>query len=396
MTKSMAAAVMLAAAWPAVIGAGAEPAPPLPARAARTAAFKLKSEFSLDIPSGSRNVRIWLPLPQADPASPHAMVRDSTVENLRIVTAYPYSVRTDGEGNRILYVELQNPPSKFELSYTFDLHRTESYAGTVVDERAHPYSDEDRRANARHLEPTSHIISNSPRMKALGAKIVGDETNPARQLRLIYEWMLANVDYWVKSPDTEAASPTGDAEWCLDTGAGNCSDFHATFASLARGLGIATRQTYGGLLKADLNGQPIDAGYHCWSEAFLPGIGWIPTDVAVADLWYSDNLDSSKLTDEAQVRLRRTAGSNYAPGHNAQVVEYYFGNMDERRVLWSIGRDIVLSPRQAGPPVNNMLRGYFEIDGHVEPEWSWAASTLQRRFTYEAIDAPVGAKWPVE
>src|SRR5207248_3355915 len=157
----------------------------------------------------------------------------------------------------------------------------------------------------------------------------------------------------------------GDAEWCLNTGAGNCSDFSATFGSIARSQGLATRQTYGGLLKDELNGQLVDAGYHCWSEVYLPGLGWVPTDVAVADLWYSDHLDANSLDADAQTRLRRTAGSNYTPGHNAAAVEYYFGNLDERRVLWSFGRDITLTPQQAGPPVNNMLRGYFEIDGKV-------------------------------
>ena len=369
----------------------------LPERQPRVATFKLKSAFTLDIPAGSRQVRIWLPLPQADAGSPYSTVRDSKVTNLRIVSEHPHTFQTDSEGNRILYVELTNPAvARFELAYTFDLERTESYAGVLKDDRVQPYSAADRDAHARHLQATPLIIADSPRVKAIGAKIAGDDANPARKLRRIYEWMLTNVDYWVKDPTSHAASPTGDAEWCLDTGAGNCSDFHATFASLARSQGLATRQTYGGLLKADLNGQDVNAGYHCWSETYLPGLGWVPTDVAVADLWHADNLDVSVLDEAARTRLRRTAGSNYVPGHNARAVEYYFGNMDERRVLWSFGRDIVLSPRQAGPPVNNMLRGYFEIDGKVVPEWSWADSTLQRQFTYEAVDAPVGEKWPVE
>ena len=38
----------------------------------------------------------------------------------------------------------------------------------------------------------------------------------------------------------------------------------------------------------------------------------------------------------------------------------------------------------------------IEIDGKVAGEWSWADSTLRRRFTYEAVDAPVGDQWPVE
>lgn len=74
----------------------------LPDRPPRVATFKLKSEFSLDIRAGSRQVRIWLPLPQADPDSPHPT--NSKVANLRIYSHHAYSFETDSEGNRILYV----------------------------------------------------------------------------------------------------------------------------------------------------------------------------------------------------------------------------------------------------------------------------------------------------
>jgi hypothetical protein len=45
-------------------------------------------------------------------------------------------------------------------------------------------------------------------------------------------------------------------------------------------------------------------------------------------------------------------------------VNYYFGNIDERRVTWSRGRDLILSPRQDGGPVNAIAKAYVEVDGH--------------------------------
>ena len=49
-------------------------------------------------------------------------------------------------------------------------------------------------------------------------------------------------------------------------------------------------------------------------------------------------------------------------------VNYYFGNLDERRVTWSRGRDLILSPRQDGGPVNAIAKAYVEVDGQSVPD----------------------------
>jgi len=48
-------------------------------------------------------------------------------------------------------------------------------------------------------------------------------------------------------------------------------------------------------------------------------------------------------------------------------------------MVWSIGRDLVLSPKQDGDPVNAMAKAYVEIDGKVHPE---GASGWVRKLTY--------------
>jgi hypothetical protein len=65
--------------------------------------------------------------------------------------------------------------------------------------------------------------------------------------------------------------------------------------------------------------------------------------------------------------MRRTTADGLF-GADQQKVEYYFGNLDERRMVWSVGRDIVLSPKQDGEPVNALAKAYVEIDGKVHPE----------------------------
>ncbi len=118
---------------------------------------------------------------------------------------------------------------------------------------------------------------------------------------------------------------------------------------------------YGSLFKPQLNGQDIDQSYHCWIEFYAPNLDWIPLDVAMADIHVGD----FELNDANATLVERTA-LKYE-GADLQKVEYYFGNLDERRVTWSRGRDLVLNPRQDGDPVNAIARAYVEIDGVPSP-----------------------------
>jgi hypothetical protein len=43
--------------------------------------------------------------------------------------------------------------------------------------------------------------------------------------------------------------------------------------------------------------------------------------------------------------------------------DFYFGGLDERRLLFSCGRDLDLAPKQDGPRVNLFIRAYVEVDG---------------------------------
>ena len=58
------------------------------------------------------------------------------------------------------------------------------------------------------------------------------------------------------------------------------------------------------------------AGYHCWSQFYLDGYGWVPVDASEA--W-----------------------------KHQEKKDYFFGALDEDRVKFSEGRDLVLAPPQA-------------------------------------------------
>ena len=65
-----------------------------------------------------------------------------------------------------------------------------------------------------------------------------------------------------------------------------------------------------------------------------------------------------------------------------EMKEYYFGNLTEDRVTFSVGRDVDLQPKQAGPPLNFFVYPYVEVDGKPLPK-----EQIQLRFTYADVDA---------
>jgi len=356
------AAVIVASGSP---GSGGADAPKPGTGPLRQATFELRNEVKLKVPDGAQRVRIWMALPQDN--DPAQKVRD-----LKIDAPVPYRVERDSEGSRTLYLEVLEPKVK-ELAVveTFVVTRSE-IRDRVDPAKARPLTDADRARFAKYLQANKHVVIDDG-IKKLANEIVADETNPVLASRKLYDWVLENVEYWVKDPKNKKASPVGSTTYCLTFRTGNCTDFESLWASLARAKGIPTQIVYGSFLKPELRAQDQDQSYHCWAEFYAPGIGWVHHDVAVADLYHGDypiNPDNERL-----VKLTTADGTF---GHDPARVDYYFGNLDERRVVWSRNRDLTMSPQQDGEPVNALPKAYIEIDGKVHPEGSgWV-----RKLTY--------------
>ncbi len=53
-----------------------------------------------------------------------------------------------------------------------------------------------------------------------------------------------------------------------------------------------------------------------------------------------------------------------------------FGRLDPRRVTWHYNRDLLMTPRQAGEPIEWNTTAYIEIDGETYTQFT-------RKLTYE-------------
>jgi transglutaminase-like putative cysteine protease len=151
-------------------------------------------------------------------------------------------------------------------------------------------------------------------------------SDPFEKARALYFYVLSRVAY----DKSGQGWGQGDVLYVCKAGKGNCTDFHSFFIALALAEGIPARFRMGFSLPAEANGSI--GSYHCWAEFHAPSRGWVPVDISEA--W------------------KRPAK---AP--------YYFGTLDQNRVLVSTGRQIILSPRQKGEPLNYLSRPYAEING---------------------------------
>lgn len=331
----------------------------------KSANFNARHELVVKVPAGSGKVRVWMAMPQEVP--------QQKVTDLKVESPYPHRVETAADGNKYIYIEAEKlDVAEFKVVATFNIERKEVL--TDIDtKRAKPLSDGEKQKMAQYLEANTNVIIDD-RIRQVSKEVVGDEKNPLIAARKIYDWELKYADYWVKDPDNKKASPVGSTEYCYTSKTGNCTDFHSLWTSVARASGIPTRMVYGSFFKKELDKVDKDQSYHCWPEFYVSGMGWIPHDVAVADLFDEE----IQLTEKSKPLVQLTTASGYN-GKDPKMVDFYFGNLDNRRVTWSMGRDLILAPKQDTGPVNAMPKGFVEIDGKVSSDWT-------RKLTYQEIN----------
>ena len=157
----------------------------LNAQSLRKATFELRNEITVLIPEGAKRVRVWVALPQDDPAQ--------QIKNLKIDAPYPYKVELDSEGSKVLYLEGDAPKAKeFKIVETFVVTRSEVRSG-VDAKKAEPISEADRVRLAHFLQPNKHVILDGD-INKLALQITGDEKNPVLAVRKLYDWLLDKVE----------------------------------------------------------------------------------------------------------------------------------------------------------------------------------------------------------
>ncbi len=263
----------------------------------------------------------WIPIPQTGPFQ--------KIENLSIRTSRQYRMENDSIfGNLFLHLipfELTEPET---IKINFRVHRQEAEFLTEYT----PVSSREL-----YLLPYKNVPLN-PQLYYIADTI---SSTGEDKVRKIYDTIIKHMIY----DKSGKGWGQGDAVYACDIGKGNCTDYHSLFNALVRLQQIPARFNIGFSIPEGSSG--LVNGYHCWTEFYQEGNGWTPVDISEAD----------KHPDQK---------------------DYYFGNLDNRRVLFTVGRDIPLPGGTSEDAVNFSIYPHVKINGVLSPG-------VISRFTYVAL-----------
>lgn len=302
--------------------------------------FTFRYAFTVkNLPAG-KQVRIWIPAAHSD-----------AFQEVKVVSArgdLPLKKMREAKfGNEIYFAEASHasqPELRFDVEY--DVTRRERIA-LAPDAKVVPASLTNQE-RLQDLRPDALVpITGLP--ADLAAKVTAGKSAPLDKARAIYDYVFTTMKY----DKTGTGWGRGDVLYACDAKKGNCTDFHSLFIAMARSQGIPARFEIGFPLPFDEHSAEI-AGYHCWSDFYIDGKGWIPVDISEA--W-----------------------------KHPEKRDYFFGSHDVNRVQFSMGRDLRLNPPQQGKPLNYFVYPYVEVDGHDYANVSLALS-------FSDVDNAVAAK----
>jgi transglutaminase-like putative cysteine protease len=274
-----------------------------------------------DIPSEAKRLRVWVPVAQSD--------QHQTVRVLSVKAPGKTQMTHETEyGNRMMYVEMQNPAAgKVEITLDYEVTRREYSRGDFAQLERRDQKPSIVSASMHRLIAPDNLIPTDGKIKNLALDVTGSQTGAIAKAKAAYDYFFTTMRY----DKTGSGWGRGDALWACDSKHGNCTDFHSPFIGVLRTDGIPARFDIGFPLPENKDKGDI-SGYHCWAEFYAAKTGWVPVDISEA--WKAK-----------------------------EKQDYFFGSVDANRVQFSTGRDITLSPKQDGPPLNYFVYPYVEVDG---------------------------------
>ena len=245
-----------------------------------------------------QTIKCWLPYPLSSPRQESTLVSFLPPRGIKLAPL------VEGEVG-LVYAEMENiVPGPLNMELVYEL-RTKETNKKIEPEWVGSY-DTNSLTFKQYTGSEPHLEI-SELVKKTAGEIVGEETNPARQANLIYNWVLENIRLQeVSYPLVLGASASHQA---LEKKRGDSALQAILFTALCRSQGIPTRVVGGFRL---IPGAETPA---VWAEFFLPNQGWIPVDPGTAQLICL----SQKLT----------------AAENKKIKDYYFGNLDPLRVSFN-------------------------------------------------------------
>ena len=251
-----------------------------------------------------QTLKIWFPYPVACESQP--------ADEIKLISS-SHPVTVTGTCHRAAYMEVPcEAGATYTVRYSFvnrakytplDLDRTDYPPvgeGLTTDELAY-YTGE----QYPHIRFT-------PFIRSLAAEIAGDERDPLRLARRVYDYICERIRYsYVRDYLLIENIP----EFVLMNGYGDCGTMGLAFITLCRALGIPAKWQSGSAC------YPDSIGSHDWAQFYIAPYGWLYCDPSY--------------------------GEGAARAGNEIRRNHYFGNLDPFRLVASNEFQQPLTPDKA-------------------------------------------------
>lgn len=226
--------------------------------------MKLKYTVTLKpnvIPEGEI-IRCWLPFPrEGNPRQTDIKLISTNTNN--------YIIADNDNLQRTIYLEKESKkdtPTIFQIEFSFI---SKSEFVDIFSQKEITFDKNKNILNEFTQEKFPHIVF-TENIKNLSDKIIGNEKNKLKQLKLIYEWINENIP-WASA--LEYSTIDNISEYCIKNMHGDCGIKSMLFITLARLNGIPAKWESGWML------HPNRINLHDWAEIYSDQFGWIPVDV---------------------------------------------------------------------------------------------------------------------
>ncbi len=308
----------------------------VPAFAAYTG--KVTFEVSLKDAEKADKAELWLPYPLSD--------QNQTITNMDIRgNGAKIGVESDAKSGAVyLHATWRKPHKTPKLTMSFDLNS--HYAkNTKIRETMDGFPAE----VLKYLNATPSLPIDKGFCVNVSSELkLKEEPSILKRAQKVYNWVIDNTfrDESVKEGCGLGLPIRTISE---KDGGGKCADISSVFVALARASGIPTRDVYGLRVDPAKSGE-ITGNYHCWTEFYLPGTGWVMADPADV---------RKKMLNE---KIERTADAG-------KWIEFFWGGDDLLRIALNRDtRETVLSSATEKTPLTYFMYPYAEIDG-VAKDW---------------------------
>ena len=301
--------------------------------AASFAEYKGTVTFDVNLKDAAKadKAELWLPYPMSDANQTITFV-DVKSNGAKI------GVENDPKAGAVYLHAVWTKPAKvpsLTMSFRVDSHYTKN---TDIKETKDAFPPEVR----KYLEATASLPIDKGFCAEASMEFLKKET-VLEKAQGIYRWVLENTfrDESVKEGCGLGLPIRTISE---KSGGGKCADISSVFVALARASGIPTRDVYGLRVDPAKSGE-ITGNYHCWTEFYVPGTGWV-------------------MADPADVR-KKMLNENIEKVDDAKKWSDFFWAGDElfRIALNRDTRETVLSESTAKTPLTYFMYPYAEIDG---------------------------------